>query len=128
MTRAVLVARRRSLLQRVDQRGAPAGVVVAQPGQLHVGPDPGQQLGGGERLDQVVVGAGLQALDGRLLPGPGRQQQHRHGGGARVGAQRGRPAAARPGRGIITSLMTRSGAAARTASSAACPSVTAVTW
>ena len=76
------------LVQRVDQRGAPPGVVAAQPGQFHVRPDPRQQLGGGERLDQVVVRAGFQALDGRLLPGPGRQQQHRQVRGARIGPQR----------------------------------------
>ena len=93
-------------MQRVDQRRPPAGMVAAHPGQLHVGPDPGQQLGRGERLDEVVVGARVQALDRRLLAGPRGQQQHRHLGGARVGAQRGDQLEA-VRRGIITSLMTR---------------------
>jgi hypothetical protein len=64
-------------------------MLIAHPGQLHAGPDPGQQLGGRERLHQVVVGARVQAFDRRLLPGPRGQQQHWHVGGARVGAQRG---------------------------------------
>ena len=94
-------------MQRVDQRRAPAGVVVAQPGQFHVPPDPGQQLRGRERLDQIVVRAGLQALDGGLLPGPGRQQQHRHVLDARFA--RSAPTSCSPSRpGIMTSLITRS--------------------
>ena len=76
------------LVQRVEQGRAPASVVAAQPGELHVGPDPGQQFGRGERLDEVVVRAGLQALDRRLLPGPGGQQQHRDLRRAQVRAQR----------------------------------------
>ncbi len=40
---------------------------VAQPRDLEVGVDAGEQLGARERLDEVVVGAGVEALDGRLL-------------------------------------------------------------
>ena len=97
MTAPTFIADEERLLQGLDQCGAPPGVMGAQPGQLHVGPDPCQQVGRGERLDQVVVGAGPQALDGCLLPGPGRQQQHRHGGGARRRRAGRPPAPGRPG-------------------------------
>ena len=62
----------------------------AGPVELEVGADPGEQLAGGERLDQVVVGAGLEPLDGALLAGARRQHDDgdRHRG--RVGAQRGK--------------------------------------
>ncbi len=85
---AVVVDQVKRLVQRVEQGRAPASVVAAQPGELHVGPNPGQQFGRGERLDEVVVRAGLQALDRRLLPGPGGQQQHRDLRRAQVRAQR----------------------------------------
>ena len=123
---AVLVDHVEGLVQRVEQGVTPAGVVVALPRQLHRGPHPGQQLGRGERLDQVVVGPGLQPFDGRLLPGAGRKQQHRHLGRPQVGPQRrDQRQAAQPG--IITSLIRMSGGSARAASSASCPSVTVVT-
>ena len=84
-----LIGEEKAFLEGVDQRAAELRFAVPDPGQLHAGPRPGQQLGRGERLDQVVVGARPQALDGRLLAGPRRQQQHRHGRGARVAAQGG---------------------------------------
>ena len=85
---AVLVEHEERLVQRIEQGRAPAGVVAAQPRELHVGPDAGQQLGRREGLDEIVVRARLQALDRRLLPGPGGQQQHRDLRGAPVRAQR----------------------------------------
>ena len=87
--RTVLVAQEERLVQGVDQRRTPAGVMSAQLGQFHVGPDPGQQFRGRERLDQVVVGARAQTLDRGLLASPGRQQQDRHVRRPRIGAQRG---------------------------------------
>ncbi len=46
--------------------------------QLHLAAHARQQFVGGERLDEVIVGAGLQALDLRLLAGAGRQQDQGH--------------------------------------------------
>ncbi len=47
-----------------------------------------EQFGGRERLDEIVVGARLQALDRGFLPGPGGQQQDRNIRGTKVRAQR----------------------------------------
>ena len=85
---AVLVADEERLLQRVDQRSAPAGLMVAQPRQLDVGADSGQQLRRGEWFDEVVVGAGLQAFDRGFLPGARGQQQNWYGCGSRLRPQR----------------------------------------
>ena len=71
----VLVADKERFLQRVDQGGAPAGVMVAQPRQLDVGAYPGKQLRGGEWFDEVVVRAGQQAFDRGVLSRASGQQQ-----------------------------------------------------
>ena len=86
-----------------------------------------QQLARAERLDQVLVGAGLQTFDARFLAGARRQQHDRDCPGALVGAERrSRP---KPSSfGIITSARTKSGALASIRSSAARPSPTASTW
>ena len=86
--RARLVADEQRLLQRVDERRTPAGVVVTHTCQHDVGTYPGQQLGGGERLDQIVIRAGAQPGDRGLRPGTGREQQHRHRRGPPVRPQR----------------------------------------
>ena len=71
------------------------------------------QLARGERLDQVVVGAGRQPLDARLLAGARRQHDDRdvRGAGVARAAPRSSPKPSRPG--IITSVSTRSGGARR---------------
>jgi hypothetical protein len=61
-------------------------------GHIQVGADARQQLAGAERLDQVVVGAGLQPLHARLLAGAGRQEDHRDRAGPGVGPQRAQQA------------------------------------
>ena len=82
--------------------------LAAEPGQLQLRGDAGQQLAGAERLGQVVVGPGLQALDAGLLAGPGREQDHRQVPRPGVGPQlRSRPKPSSPG--IITSVRIRSG-------------------
>ena len=55
------------------ERGAAAGRAPAQQG-----PDPGQQLAALEGLDQVVVGAAVEAVDPVLGLGPRGQHQDRH--------------------------------------------------
>ena len=66
--------------------------------------DARQQLARAERLDQVVVGAGLEALDARLLAGARRQQDDRHRARVVVGAAGARSRPKPSSRGIITSV------------------------
>ena len=86
--RAVLIADEEGLLQRLDEGNAPSRMMVAQPREFDVAAHPREEFGGGERLDEIVVGAGLQAFDGGFLPRARGQQQHGHGGGATIGPQR----------------------------------------
>ena len=58
------------------------------PVQLEVGAHPGQQLPAGERLDQVVVGARVEALEHPLLAGTRGEHHHRDTEGERVLLQR----------------------------------------
>ena len=51
-------------------------------------PDPRDELEGGEGLDEVVVGARLEALDRRLFSGAGREHHDGHVRRGRVAAQR----------------------------------------
>ena len=53
----------------------------------HLRLDARDQLARGERLDEIVVRAGLQPLDARLFAGTRRQQDHRHRLRPLVGAQ-----------------------------------------
>ena len=59
---------------------------------LDVGAHPRQQLARGERLHEIVVRAGLEALDLRFLAGPCRQEDDRDAGGRRVPADRAQDA------------------------------------
>src|SRR6185437_8842860 len=69
------------------QAAAPARLLAAQRGQRERRPDAGEQVGGGERFDQVVVGARGQPLGRGLLTGAGREDDHRQGGQRRIRAQ-----------------------------------------
>ena len=94
--------------------------------QLEQRADARQQLARGEGLDDVVVGARVEALDARLLAGARRQQHDRNARSAAIRAHR----ASRPkpsSCGIMTSLRIRSGVARRAAASASAPSATAST-
>ena len=126
MTAAVFVADKERFLQRVDQGGAPPGVMVAQSRQLDVGAHPSEQIRRGERFDEVVVGAGRQALDRGFLTRASGQQQDRHGGGPRVLAQRREQLeTVQPGHHHVAD--DEVGDSARMASSACWPSVTPLT-
>ena len=77
----------------VGHGGEPRLGLAACAPELQVRTDAREQLLGRERLDEVVVRARGQALDRRLLPGAGREQQHGDAGGARSrrAARRGAP-------------------------------------
>ena len=60
---------------------------AAHPCELQVGVDPGDQLSRRKRLDEVVVGAGFDALDPRLLAGAGRQEHDGDTRGRRIPPQ-----------------------------------------
>ena len=64
---AIFVADKERFLQRVDERGTPPRVMVAQSRQFDVRVYPSQQIRRGERFDEVVVGARRQALDRGFL-------------------------------------------------------------
>ena len=68
----------------------------------------------GKRFDEVVVGAGLQAFDGGFLAGARRQQENRHGGGARSRCAALRPTRVRPARASSRRSRPESGRSART--------------
>ena len=58
--------------------------VAAQIGHLQVRRDTRQQLPRRKRLHEIVVGAGLQSFDARLLARPRGNQDHRHAAEGRV--------------------------------------------
>ena len=64
------------------------GGLRASAGQLDMGGDTGEQLAGAERLGEIIVGPGPQALDLRLLARPRGQQDDRDVAQRRIGAQR----------------------------------------
>ena len=95
-----LVAGGHHVGRRVDAQAGDLDHVV---GELRRAPahdrlDPRQQLAGGERLGDVVVGAGLERGDLVLLLGARRQQHDRDVLGALVGAQPPREGQARDAR------------------------------
>ena len=61
--------------------------LATQPRELQVARDAREQLARSERLDQIVVGTRLQALDARFLAGARRQQDDRRVAQRRVRAQ-----------------------------------------
>src|SRR5712692_10036340 len=69
-----------------------AGHGFALARKLDVRPYAGEKLARGERLDEVVVGARLQALDGRVFARPRRQEDDGNVAQGRVGAQRSQEA------------------------------------
>ena len=74
---------------------AACGVGLApQAGHLDVRLDPGDQFARAERLDEVVIRAGLHVLDARFLAGAGREQDDRHFAQPRIGTQRAQQAEA----------------------------------
>ena len=89
--------------------------------------DARHQLARRERLDQVVVRAGVQAVDARLVAGA--RRQHDDGDGRQLArpARRRRSSAKPSSAGIITSVRIRSGGSRSAAASAAAPSATAST-
>ena len=103
----------REPLRLVEQRPAALELAAgtAGPVELEVGADPRQQLTGGERLDQVVVGAGVETLERAVLAGPRREHHHRD---ARRSA--GRTAAPRAGRSRPSAASSRRSAPGRAGS------------
>ena len=95
----------------VGQHGAAAGQLVgnsAHAVELEVRADAGQQLAVREGLDEVVVGAGLEALDRGLVPA--RAESMTTGMCAVDGSARRARSSPKPSStGIMTSVSTRSG-------------------
>ncbi len=70
------------------------GAGAPDPGQAQIDLDPGQQLPRRERLGQIIVGAGAQALDLGLLAGARREEEDRDLAQRRIGTQCGQQAEA----------------------------------
>ncbi len=98
-------------LRLVEQRAARLQLVARAPDalELQVRAHPREQLARGERLDEVVVGARLQALDRALLARARGEHDHRHVAQQRVLVQR--RAAARSRRGWASSRRSARGRA-----------------
>ena len=94
-------------------RAPPALARISRAHDLRV--DPREQLARAERLDEIVVGAGLQAFDARLLAGARREQDHRERSSVAASARSACSSPKPSSRGIITSARTRSGASRRAA-------------
>ena len=82
---AVGIAQHHRLVQRRQHGAAPRPLRAAFRRPQDVAGQARPQVGHVERLDQVVVRAVLQPGGGRVLPGAGRQQQHRQVAQQRVG-------------------------------------------
>lgn len=85
-----------------------AGELLPHLGEGPLGAHAGQELAGGKSFDQVVVGAGLNPLDARLLAGSRGDNQDREGPGPHIGAQAA-SSSKPPMTGIIASVITMSG-------------------
>ena len=64
------------------------GGLLPHPRELERPADPRDQLAGGERLHQVVVGAGVESFDAGLFPGARGQQDDRQVAGRGIGPER----------------------------------------
>lgn len=86
---AFLIHDEETFLHGIDERAPEIGFPVAETGHLQIRAHPSQQLHGGKRLGQVVIGPRFQATYRSFLAGPCRQHHHRDRRCLRIGSQTG---------------------------------------